>query len=137
MKRTLIIFVFFLFNFTVAKSQIDTGTDHPYSNPSFMMGTNFGQFFQTLYRLGRYDDMLKFTSQETIKKYGKDKVLDYYQNCDFAYKIKIINKTSDGKYYILSYNANVMATNKVIRMKTVVENDSAKIVLDNLNIVLK
>jgi len=28
-----------------------------------------------------------------------------------------------------------MATNKVVRMKTVVENDSAKIVLDNLKIV--
>jgi hypothetical protein len=99
------------------------------------MGTNFGQFFQTLYRLGKYDEMLKFTSQESIKKYGKDNILDYYQNCDFGYKIKIINKTTDGKYYILSYNANIMATNKVVRMKTVVENDSAKIVLDNLKIV--
>jgi hypothetical protein len=135
MKRTLFIIVFIVLNFTVAKSQIYTGTDRPFSNPSFMMGTNFGQYFQTLYRLGRYDDMLKFTSQESIKKYGKDKILDYYQNCDFGYKIKIINKTTDGKYYILSYNANIMATNKVVRMKTVVENDTAKIVLDNLNII--
>jgi hypothetical protein len=109
--------------------------DKPFSNPSFMYGTNIGQYFQTLYRLGKYDDMLKFTSQESIKKYGKDKILDYYRSCDFGYKIKINNRTQDGKYIILSYDANIMATNKVVRIKTVIENDSAKVVLNNLNIL--
>jgi hypothetical protein len=100
-----------------------------------MYGTNIGQYFQTLYRLGKYDDMLKFTSQESIKKYGKDKILDYYRSCDFGYKIKINSRMQDDKYIILSYDANIMATNRVIRIKTVVENDSAKIVLNNLNIL--
>ncbi len=135
MKRTIIILFIIFVGSTQTNAQSSVDSNKPFSNPSFMMGTNFGQFFQTLYRLGRYDEMLKFTSQESIKKYGKDNILDYYQNCDFGYKIKIINKTTDGKYYILSYNANIMATNKVVRMKTVVENDSAKIVLDNLKIV--
>lgn len=109
--------------------------DKPFSNPSFMYGTNFGQYFQTLYRFGKYDEMLKFTSQESIKKYGKDKILDYYRSCDFGYKIKINSRMQDDKYIILSYDANIMATNRVIRIKTVVENDSAKIVLNNLNIL--
>ena len=121
--------------FNQAKAQNNYGSDKPFSNPSFMMGTNFGQFFQTLYRLGKYDEMLKFTSSESIKKYGKKTILDYYENCDFGYNIKIRGRAEEGSYVILSYNATIMATNKIVRMKTVVENDSAKIVLDNLKIV--
>lgn len=135
MKRKisfLIILTCICFN---SQSQNLLGIEKPFSNPSLMLGTNFGQFFQTLYRYGKYEEMLKFTSSETIKKYGKNTLLNYYENCDFGYNIKLKSKTQQGKYYILTYNATVMATNKVVRMKTVVENDSAKIVLDNLQIV--
>jgi hypothetical protein len=133
MKRIILILIIMFYGANL-QAQTYSG-DKPFSNPSFMYGTNIGQYFQTLYRLGKYDDMLKFTSQESIKKYGKDKILDYYRSCDFGYKIKINNRTQDGKYIILSYDANIMATNRVIRIKTVVENDSAKIVLNNLNII--
>lgn len=137
MKRIyLTLILIFSFSF-VSTAQVVSGSDKPFSNPSFMMGTNFGQFFQTLYKLGDYDQMLKFTSKESISKYGKEKIIEYYQNCEFGYKIKIINKQNQGKYYILSYNATIKATNEIIRIKTVVENDSAKIVLDNLKIETK
>lgn len=135
MKRIFLTLLVVWFCSLNSKAQVYTGTDKPFSNPSFMMGTNFGQFFQTLYRYGKYDEMIKFTSSESIKKYGKKAILEYYENCDFGYNIKIKGRSEEGNYIILSYNANVMATNKVVRMKTVVENDSAKIVLDNLKIV--
>jgi hypothetical protein len=135
MKRIIICLVIILGGFTSAKSQDYTSNSKPYSNPSFMMGTNFGQFFQTLYRYGKYDEMLKFTSYESIKKYGKQTILEYYQDCDFGYAIKLKGRTEDGNYVILNYNATIMATNKVVRMKTIVENDTSKIVLDNLKIV--
>lgn len=135
MKRTVFLIIFVFSGISQIKAQINYGSDKPFANPSFMMGTNFGQFFQTLYRYGKYDEMIKFTSSESIKKYGKKAILEYYENCDFGYNIKIKGRSEEGNYIILSYNANVMATNKVVRMKTVVENDSAKIVLDNLKIV--
>lgn len=135
MKRILIISALFILNFGVAKSQDFTGSDRPFSNPSFMFGTNIGQFMQTLYRYGKYDEMLKFTSSESIKKYGKEAILNYYQDCDFGYVIKLKGRSQEGNYIILSYNVNIMATNKVMRMKTIVENDSAKVVLDNLKII--
>lgn len=111
--------------------------DKPLSNPTFIYGTSLGEMIQTFYKLGKYNEMIKFTSNETIKKYGKEKVLDYYENCDFGYKLKINNKTSEGKYIILHYSAQILATNKIIRIKCVVENDTSKIVLDNLNIIYK
>lgn len=137
MKKGIIIISLIIFSVSESKSQIETGSDKPYSNPSFMMGTNFGQFFQTLYRLGNYEEMLKFTSSESIKKYGSDRILDYYSECDFGYQMKIVNKVPQGNYYILSYKATVMATTKIVRIKTIVENDTAKIVLDNLKITMK
>lgn len=135
MKRKIFIIIILTCFCSHSKSQNLLGIEKPFSNPSLMLGTNFGQFFQTLYRYGKYEEMLKFTSSETIKKYGRNKLLNYYENCDFGYNIKLKAKTQEGKYYILTYNANIMATNKVVRIKTVVENDSAKIVLENLQIV--
>jgi hypothetical protein len=74
MKRIILTLIILIYGANL-KAQTYSG-DKPFSNPSFMYGTNIGQYFQTLYRLGKYDEMLKFTSQESIKKYGKDKILD-------------------------------------------------------------
>lgn len=135
MKRNILILIVVFYGANLQAQNFNSAEDKPFSNPSFIYGSNIGQYFQTLYRLGKYEDMLKFTSQESIKKYGKDKILEYYRSCDFGYKIKINNRIQDGKYIILSYDANIMATNRVVRIKTVVENDSAKVVLNNLNIL--
>lgn len=106
----------------------------PFSNPAFMLGTNLGKYMQTLYKLNRVDEMMKFTASETIKKYGIQKVRSYYETCNFGYDIKLASMTGEGKYRILTYNAKINATNNIIRMKTVVENDTAKVVLENLRI---
>lgn len=135
MKQIILILIVVFYGANLQAQNFSHSENKPFSNPSFIYGSNIGQYFQTLYRLGKYEEMLKFTSQESIKKYGKDKILDYYKACDFGYKIKINSRSQDGKYIILSYDANIMATNRVIRIKTVVENDSAKIVLNNLNIL--
>lgn len=108
----------------------------PFSNPAFMYGTDLGTFLQVYYKLGKFDQMLNFTASESIKKYGKEKILNYYENCKFGYEIKLMAMSGDGKYKILSYNAKIMATNNVIRIKAIVENDTAKIVLDNLKITM-
>lgn len=106
----------------------------PFSNPAFMLGTDLGKYMQTLYRLNKVDEMVKFTSSETIRKYGIGKVRSYYETCGFGYEIKLASMTGDGRYKILTYNAKINATNNIVRMKTVVENDTAKVVLDNLHI---
>jgi len=132
MKRTLLIIIAILAWSADASAQ-DFGRK-PFSNPAFMLGTDLGRYMQTLYRLNRVDEMLKFTSSETIKKYGRDKVRSYYETCNFGYEIKLASMSGDGKYKVLTYNAKINATNNIVRMKTTVENDTAKVVLDNLHI---
>lgn len=130
--KKLILLVLLTACFTNARSQ-DFG-DKLFANPAFMMGTNLGKYLQVLYAQNQIDEMVKFTASETIKKYGREKVWNYYSTCNFGYEIKLKSMNTEGRYKILSYNARINATNTVVRMKTVVENDTAKVVLDNLRI---
>jgi thymidine kinase len=63
MKRIILILIIMFYGANL-QAQTYSG-DKPFSNPSFMYGTNIGQYFQTLYRLGKYDDML--TTHDKIK----------------------------------------------------------------------
>lgn len=106
-----------------------------YSNPAFMAGSSFGNFFQIMYKTGRFKEMLKFTSKETKKKYGEKKLLRFYREMDFGYNIKLQSKNEIDNIITLNYTAEIMATTKIIRMDIVLENDTAKLVLNSLNTV--
>jgi hypothetical protein len=110
------------------------------SNPAFMYGTDFGNLFKVFYAQGKFDEMLKFTSDVSINKHGKTKILDFYRNdFKFGYEIgKPHSQTTEGDTITLNYNANIIATKRVIRISVVVENDTCKVVLpENLNDFLK
>lgn len=114
----------------------DIGRGPRYSNPFFIDGSSFGNFFQTMYKHGKFKDMLAFTSKESVDKFGIEKILAFYENeLKFGYDIgkRAISSGTDGDVVILNYKSDVIATKRIIRMKVVVENDSVKIVLpDNL-----
>ena len=50
---------------------IEPKTDRKVNNPVFFMetGTSFGLYMQELYKLGKFDDMVNFTSSKTISKF--------------------------------------------------------------------
>lgn len=98
-------------------------------------GSDFGQYFQTLYRLGQFDEMINFTSQKSINKFGTDRILEFYENeLDFGYEIKLNSQNTTGAITTLNYDADIFATNKVVRLNVVIENDTCKLVLpDDLN----
>lgn len=102
-----------------------------FSNPTVFMGSDFGNFFKILYAQGKFDEMIKFTSKASINKFGKDKILDFYKNeLKFGYEIgKPHSQTVSGDTITLNYNANIIATKRVVRINVIVENDSCKIVL--------
>lgn len=111
----------------------DDSVELDYSNPTVFMGSDFGNFFKTLYAQGKFDEMIKFTSKTSLDKFGKDKVLDFYKNdIKFGYEIGTPHsQTVNGDTITLNYNANIIATKRVVRISIVVENDSCKIVLPN------
>lgn len=97
------------------------------------MGSDFGNFFKTLYAQGKYDEMINFTSKVSIEKFGKEKIINFYKNdLKFGYEIgKPHSQTVSGDTITLNYNANIIATKRVVRINVVVENDSCKILLPN------
>lgn len=118
----------------VSVSNAQFADTKPFANPAFMYGTDLGKYMQTLYRLGKFDEMVKFTSAETVKKYGRERVKDYYETCGFGYEIDLKSMSGDSKYKVLSYNARINATTTVVRMKVSIESDTSKVVLENLKI---
>ncbi len=98
------------------------------NNPALMNGSSFANYFQALYKLGSYEDMLLFTSQDLIAEYGKERILKSYRKMDFAYEIKLKSiKTNKDSSYTLNYLSVQFATNKMIRVNVVIENDTVKL----------
>ena len=109
-----------------------------FSNPGFIMGSNFGMFFISMIRTQNYDMALKFTSKESIETIGIDKIKEKYKNFSFNYKLNQKSMTKEGDKTILVYATNEYATGKLKKMVVINENDSCKLVLpENLDEFLK
>lgn len=103
----------------------------PFSNPILIYGTSFGNFFQMLYKQGKFNEMLKFTSSGSISKFGSAQIVNMYKNMAFAYDMKL-KSTTGSDTLVLNYEAGIYATKNMIRIPVIIENDTAKIVLYNL-----
>lgn len=101
-----------------------------YSNPFLIMGSDFGRFMQTLYKLGDFEKMLYFTHSSSIQKHGKQNIFNHYQEMEFGFEMKLQshNKNDDGSI-TLNYQTNKMATKGIFRMIVKIENDTTKLVL--------
>jgi hypothetical protein len=131
MKKVILILTLFAWVNTNAQ----TGA---FSNPSNIYGSNFGQFFISMLRTQNYDMALKFTSKESVKKFGATKIAEKYKTFNFNYKLTQKSITKDGGKITIVYVTNEMATGKMKTMTLVIENDSCKIVLpSNLGEFLK
>lgn len=109
-----------------------------FSDPARMAGSDFGSFFISMLRTQNYDMALKFTSKESIEKFGVDKILNKYRDFKYNYKLeqKSINKS--GNTFVVTYVTNEFATGKLKSLTLKLENDTCKLVLpDNLDELLK
>jgi hypothetical protein len=102
-----------------------------YSNPAIIAGSDFGSFFQELYKLGDYETMLSFTSSQSIDLHGEEAILNHYKNMQFGYELgdlKTINKDDYG-INSLMYESNIQATDVITKIDVVIENDSCKVIV--------
>ncbi len=103
-----------------------------FSNPALIYGSSFGNYFQVLYKQGKFNEMLKFTSQTSRKRFGDKAILNAYKLMDFGYVLKLSNiESKSDSLYFLNYEIQEMATNKIIRMSTVVESDTVKLIISD------
>lgn len=117
-----------------AISQTKPYESKPYANPANVLGSNFGDFFISMLRTQNYDMALKFTSKSTLQKNGVKKVLEAYTSYDYNFKLKATSVAKVFDMYIIKFTTNEFATGKFKEIRVIVENDSCKIVLQDLKI---
>jgi hypothetical protein len=123
MKNNILITVFIAGSLVcMGQNQID------WSYPPLIAGSSWGNVFQRYFINGDYTTMLKLTSEESINKYGKDSILEYYREIQFSNPLKLKSWTKENKYYTLNYSTTIFATCVIIRMR-LIEGDTAKLVL--------
>ncbi len=112
-------------------------TSKPFANPALFYGTgsSFGSYFQQLYRMDKFDEMVMFTSNSSRKKFGDDVLKGFYKsNFKFDFelgKLSCIQKSGDTLNLIYS-NAIQFGTRKKIVMPILIESDSCKLLIFSL-----
>ena len=104
-----------------------------FSNPALIAGSSILNVFQQFYMRQQFDEMIKLTSEISLKQFGNDAVRKYYQRMNFAYPIKLKTITKDHETYLLRYTTTISASKISILLKIHIENDSSKLVLPNIS----
>ena len=97
------------------------------SDPALMMGSDFLRVFQSYYKIGDWNMLLRLTSSSTLKRYGRKKMLAFYKQMELGYTIHLLSITKHSKGYEMSYMAKIQATHKVIRCFIVIEQDTCRL----------
>ncbi len=130
MKKLVFILIFTLVTI-VGKAQ--GGGD--YANPRFIFGKPFIENFQTMYNRAQFDMMVQFTSSMTLKRFGEANVRDYYENyIKFSYPLEFrkVSVSPDGIYNFYYFVKTDYTEKRAVTFHIIIENDTSKIVLDNL-----
>lgn len=106
------------------------------NNPAVFLGSSFGIYFQSLYRLNQYEKMMVFTSIGSRKKYSDISIKKFYSESfyfDFTLG-KLTSIKKEGNTLELIYaNGKIEGTsNRKIIIPILIENDSCKVILKSL-----
>ncbi len=98
------------------------------------MATSIGELVQQLYKQGRWSELIKFISSSSIPNFGKENIIRSFQRTDFGYIIKLKSMSVyDNGRFILNYETVKYGTTGVLRMNIIIENDTFKIILKQIN----
>lgn len=106
-----------------------------YSNPILISGSSFGHFFQALYRNNQFDKMVDFTSNMTKEKFGSEKLKQFYSDkFKFDFTLGALSNIchKDNTIKLTYSKSKQFATRRKVTMTCVIENDSVKLLLDEL-----
>lgn len=108
----------------------------PYLNPANIYASNFGSFFQGLYRLNKFDLMMNFTSNKSKEQFGTDVIKAYYEN-EFKFDFNLGRLSNfieiRDTIYLTYVNASIYGTRRKVVICVLIENDTSKLLLTNLN----
>ena len=77
---------------------------------------------------------MDFISSSSIQEFGEENIISSFKRSDFGYEIKLKSMSILGEgRYMLNYQTIKFGTLGVLRMNVVIENDTAKIVIKQIN----
>jgi hypothetical protein len=112
---------------------VDSEYTGDFSNPAFMYGSDFLSFFKILRKIGNLDEMILFTSKESIESIGKEKLKYVYENSFTNMsdsRLTNIDKV-DQTHFTMHYLNSEFDTKKAFKINVVKENDSIKLIYEN------
>jgi len=102
----------------------------PFSNPALIYGSDFGHFFQEMYKIGDYNGMMAFTSSESIELHGEEAILEHYKNMTFGFELgKLKNTQEEDGRISMFYLSDIDATKVRVVLHIKMENDSCKMLI--------
>lgn len=110
--------------------------DFTFTNPGRMYAhLNFIEMFRLFKKMGRYNDMIKFTSRQSLNALGEENILNFYrsENTGLSYDILDV-KVYEGDTMKLNVSYNRGATTHFHVFEFVSENDTAKILLSSVSV---
>jgi hypothetical protein len=127
------IFALLFLTFTIQPLLAQDNFRNDFSNPAFFCGSDLPHFYQRLWINGHYDTMLKFTSSMSRKKYGDERITEYFKRMEFGYNLKLKSRTFGNEgIQVLNCVSKQNATDLVVRFRCVIESDTAKILIDDI-----
>lgn len=98
-------------------------------------GASLGNFLNAYYLVGDFDAFYAFVNNSSKKKYGYDKIESWFNAITFGYEINAINIVDrSDNFGVLVYQTTVNNTRGRLMLPYLIENDSAKLYLTNINV---
>ncbi|TXB66150.1 hypothetical protein FRY74_06145 [Vicingus serpentipes] len=122
------------FDIQVSKS---SDAKNGWSNPALIKGSSFGEIINTAYRLGNYQLLVRLTDSISRNELSEEEIINFYKKMNMGFKMKLQNIEGHNINYKLFYKVEVTATEQVLVMPVIIEDDTVRLELtafiDELN----
>jgi hypothetical protein len=118
-------------NVIISKNKIQRQVKmEDWSNPIFINGSSFGDILNTAFRLGDFDLLYNLTDRKSKLQYSKGQIVNFYKHSGLGFKMSLISISHLDSCDLLIYRAEIFATEKTLRIPTVLEEDTVRLLLD-------
>ena len=100
-------------------------------NPAMMAGSDFFNYFTTLYKLEQFDAMISLTSKESIEQHGLSRVKKFYreefnlgEQGDYVLISKVQTSNDPVRYNLKYKTLTNSQVEKIVTIPVIKENDT-------------
>jgi len=122
---------------TVARGTASTRREITFSDPVLFGGSNGSSggilsYFYALLKTQDFDGALNITAPASIKKFGRNKVLNYFKSIDFVYKPRLLSiRRYKGDTSVIRFRIFKYATSRIVEVRTIIFSDTCRLLLPN------